>query len=43
MNEVLKYSLFLIGGAITASVVAVLLGAPTQVMTGNPHLGQNKS
>jgi len=39
MNEILKYSLFIIGGAITASIVGVLLGAPIQVMTGMPQLG----
>jgi hypothetical protein len=39
MNEILKYSLLLVGGSITASVVAVLLGAPIQVMSGIIHLG----
>lgn len=37
MNEILKYSLLLVAGTITVSIVVVLLGAPIQVMTGFIH------
>jgi len=38
MNEIWKYSLLLVAGSITASAVAVLLGAPIQIMSGLIHL-----
>jgi len=38
MNEIWKYSLLLVSGSITASAVAVLLGAPIQIMSGLIHL-----
>ena len=38
MNEIWKYSLLLVAGATTASVIAILLGAPIQIMTGLIHL-----
>jgi hypothetical protein len=38
MNEILKYSFSLVAGAIVMALVAVSLGAPTQVLTGMPPL-----
>ena len=39
MNKILKYSLSIMAVAITIVIVAILLGAPTQILTGMPHLG----
>jgi hypothetical protein len=39
MNEILKYSLSIVAGVASVTVVAVLLGAPIQVMTGIARIG----
>ena len=38
MNEILKFSLPVLAGAIVVALVAISIGAPTQVLTGMPPI-----